>query len=184
MMSLRLLFIFLFLLLSAENLWAQKLSLGFGGYSINAKVGDTKTDVSNLGAYKIQYHSKVQDQFELLIGYSVIMEGIVSGDKAFGPFFGFSYYPFGSGTVSNTSVSNLSVLSIKHLNPYFSAGFNQRQYQSVKAAYSGFSFGGGVQSGWTKVLSLFADLQYGLLDGPNSGTATEISATVGIIYNY
>lgn len=177
-------FILLTFVLSAEVVHAQKLSLGFGAYSINAKVGANETTVSNLGAYRIQYHSKIQEQFELLLGYNILIEKIYNGDKAFGPFVGFSYYPYGSTTVSQSSVSNISISNIKQLNPYVYAGFNQRQYQSVKATYSGFSFGGGAEMGWNKEIAFFSDIQYAVLDGPNEGAASEFMGIAGIMYNY
>lgn len=164
--------------------YAQKISLGVGAYSIDAKVGENSTNITNLGAYRIQYHSKIMDQFELIIGYNIFIEEIYKGDKAFGPSVGFSYYPFGSDTVGQASISNISISTLKQLNPYVFANFNQRQYQSVKAAYSGFSMGFGAEAGWNKEVAFFADVQYGFLDGPNEGEATELTGTVGITYNY
>jgi len=179
---LRSLFFLTFFLVNSA--YAQKLSLGIGAYSIDAKVGNNKTNITNIGAYRIQYHSKILDNFEFLLGYNIFIEEIYKGDKAFGPSVGFSYYPFGSETISQSNISNISISSLKQLNPYLSASFNQRQYQSVKAAYSGFSFGGGVELGWSKEIAFFADAQYGFLDGPNEGEATEMTGIVGIIYNY
>lgn len=167
-----------------DAVYAQKLSLGLGAFSVDAKVGDQKTSISNLGAYKIQYHSKVLDQFELIIGYNILMESIVSGDKAFGPMLGFSYYPFGSQTISQTSIGNFSFTEIKGLNPYLYVGFNQRQYQSVKASYSGFAFGAGSEVGISKSFALFGDAQYSILEGPNSGELNELMITAGIVYTY
>lgn len=164
--------------------YAQKLSLGAGAYSIDAKVGENTTNITNFGAYRIQYHSKIMDQFELLIGYNIFIEEIYKGDKAFGPAVGFSYYPFGSDTVGQASISNISISTLKQLNPYVFANFNQRQYQSVKAAYSGFSMGVGAEAGWNSEFALFGDIQYGFLDGPNNGQATEVTGIVGITYNY
>jgi hypothetical protein len=167
-----------------NSAFAQKLSLGFGAFSLDAKVGDQKTSISNLGAYKIQYHSKILNQFELIIGYNMLMESIVSGDKAFGPVLGFSFYPLGSQTVSQTSLSNISFTEIKGMNPYVYAGFNQRQYQSIKASYSGFAFGIGTEIGVSKTFAFFSDAQYSLLEGPNSGELSELIISAGIMYNY
>jgi hypothetical protein len=183
-MSPKVFYIFILLSLMGSNVYAQKLSLGLGAYSINASVGDNETTVSNLGAYRIQFHSKVQENFEFLLGYNILIEKIYNGDKAFGPFVGFSYFPFGSTTASQSTLSNLSILSIKQLNPYFYTGFNQRQYQSVKATYSGFSFGAGAEMGWSKEIAFFADIQYAILDGPNEGEASEFMSIAGIMYQY
>ena len=173
-----------FLLLTSQPSYAQKLSLGFGAYSVSAKVNNEKTSVSNLGAYKIQYHSKILEQFELLLGYNIIIQDIVTGDKSFGPTLGISFYPLGSKTVTQTALDNFSFTNIKKLNPYIYAGFSQRQYQSVRSSYSGFAFGGGSEMGLSKEFSIFGDFQYSILDDPNAGEATEILLTVGIMYNY
>jgi hypothetical protein len=175
--------IFLFILNIGDS-YGQKISIGAGVYSIDATVGDSRTNVFNAGAYRFQFHSKIHDQVELLLGYNIIIENIYRGDKAFGPFIGFSYYPFQTKTISQTTVSNLSILHIKKFNPYVYAGFNQRQYQSVKASYSGFSFGSGVEIGWKKNISLFGDIQYATLDGPSEGEVKELIAITGIVYNY
>jgi len=167
-----------------EIVSAQKLSIGVGAYAIDAKVGSNSTSLSNVGAYKIQYHSKIQEEFEFILGYTVLIQNVVSGDKAFGPLMGFSYYPFGSQTITQSSSSNISILGIRNFNPYFTLGFTQRQYQSIKSAYSGFFFGGGLEIGWTKRIALFSDLQYSNLDGPTDGKATEVTATAGITYHY
>lgn len=177
-------FLLIYLLLGANIALAQKLSLGFGAYSLNAKVGENSTDVTNLGAYRIQYHSKIMHQFEFTIGYNILIEEIYKGDKAFGPSVGFAYYPFGSETSSHSKVSNISISSLKQLNPYIGAQFTQRQYQSVKSTYSGFSFNAGVELGWSKEFAFFGDIQMGFLEGPNQGEATEASGIVGIMYNY
>lgn len=163
---------------------AQKLSLGFGAYSVDATVGSNTTTLSNIGSYQILYHSKIQNKLEFILGYNILIENIVSGDKAFGPFIGFSYFPFGTTTATYSNLSNISILNIKQLNPYIYAGFNQRQYQTVKATYSGFSIGAGSELGWSKEISFYSDLQYSLLTGPNEGEASEIIGNAGIIFHY
>lgn len=170
--------------LSISNCFAKKISVGFGAYSLNAKVGDSETSLANLGSYRIQYHSQIQENFELLIAYNIVIEKTIRGDKSFGPFVGFSYYPFGSKTNTQSSISNISISTIKNLNPYVYTGFNQRQYQSVKATYSGFSLGAGVEAGWSKDITFFSDFQYAVLDGPNTGEATEFIALGGLMFTY
>ncbi len=176
--------VILFVLIISSNGHAQKLSIGFGFYDLKAKVGQEEASVSNLGAYKFQYHSIVQEKFELVLGYTLLIEDIVTGDKAFGPSIGGRYYLFGNNTVEVAQLSSFSVSSIKRYNPYLYLGFNQRQYQSIKSTYAGFSFGGGVEAGFDSKKSLFADIQISSLEGPSEGEATETSITTGIIFNY
>lgn len=164
--------------------YANKISFGVGFYSIDAKVDSNKTSLSNLGAYKFQYHTKVENNFEFTIGYSILIENIFTGDKAFGPSLGFSYFPFESDSATQSSNGAISLLEIKNYNPYVFTSFNQRQYQSVKATYSGFAIGVGSEVGFSKTMSFYGDLQYGSLEGPNKGSSSEIITTIGIIYNY
>lgn len=176
--------IFLLLLLISSHALANKISFGVGLYSIDAEVDSKKTSLSNLGAYKFQYHTSVETNFEFTIGYSILIENIFTGDKAFGPSLGFSYFPFGSESTTQSSNGAISLLEIKNYNPYIFTSFNQRQYQSVKATYSGFAIGVGSEVGFSKTMSFYGDLQYGSLEGPNKGSSSEVITTIGIIYNY
>ena len=175
---------FFLLILLSHSLYAHKLSLGLGAYSVDAKVGSTSSSISNFGAYRIQYNSPIRDFFELTLAYTVLIEDIISGDKAFGPSVGLSYYPFGPETAAQFSDENLTYLTLKNFNPYLNASFNQRQYQSIDSSYSGFSIGGGVEFGLTKALILMSELQYAFLEGPNEGELTEIIVTGGISLKY
>jgi hypothetical protein len=174
----------LFIMLLAPYAYAQKISVGFGGYYINAQVGKNETSLTNLGAYKMQYHSKIQEHFEILVAYNIIIEDIIVGDKAFGPFLGLSYYPFGSQTSAHATYGPFSISQIKNWNPYVFGGFNQRQYQSIKSNYSGFSFGAGTELGFSRHISLFSEAQLALLEGPNEGSMQEMQIIVGMNYHY
>lgn len=163
---------------------AQKLSVGTGVYSINAKVQNRKTNIANLGAYRFQYHASATSNFEFTLGYSVFIESIVTGDKAFGPDIGFNYFPFGTKTISKGNLDRFSINSKKKFNPFLSLKFSQRQYQSINTAYSGFSIGGGCEFGFFENFSPYIDLNYGFLEGPQSGSLSELSSTVGISFSY
>lgn len=178
---LKLIFLIVFLSFNAR---ANKLSFSAGFFSIDAAVGETDTTLSGFGSYKFSYHSNLIENLEVMIGYSVLIEGVISGDKSFGPSIGFGYYPFGSKTSSHSSIGSFTITAIKNLNPYVSMGFTQRQYQSVKSSYSGFSFGGGAEFGFNKKISFFSDFTYSILQGPNQGEVTEMIASIGLIFNY
>jgi len=171
-------------MLCSVNAWAQKLSFGFGAYDVSAQVEDQETSVTNLGAYKIQYNFVLQEKIDLFLSYNLIVEDIFNGDKAFGPQFGLAYYPRGSKSVSNSSLGNISFLKMKDLNYYFTASFVQRQYQSIKTNYAGFSIGAGVEWGINDKLILYSDFQTSLLEGANGGEATETMATFGVRFFY
>ena len=176
--------VFLFIFFTSANVYANKLSLGTGMYSLNAEVNSTTTSTSNLGAYKFQYHSDFLNNFELLLSYNLIIEKTFTGDKAYGPAVGVSYYPFGTSTYKTTSFEDISIEMIKIFNPYVFFGFNQRQYQSIETSYSGFSIGSGVEAGWMNNLGFFAEIQLTSLQGPNDGAATETMVIGGITYFY
>lgn len=176
--------VLLFLLLLSSHAYANKISFGLGMYSINAVVDSKKTSISNLGAYKFQYHTTIEKKFEFTVGYSLLIENVFTGDKAFGPSVGVSYFPFGNESAVYGSNGAVSLLQIKNYNPYVFTSFSQRQYQSIKATYSGFAFGVGSEVGFSKTMSFFGDIQYGSLEGPSRGVSTEVMTTIGIIYNY
>lgn len=163
---------------------AKKLSFGTGYYNVDAQVKDNEASFSNFGAYRVQYHSQFDDNWDFIIGYSIIIEKIYTGDKSFGPTLGFNYYPFGSDTVSKGSISNVSIVSLKLLNPYLSGGFTQRQYQSVDSSYSGFNGGLGVEIGWKQGITIFSEFQYSSLSGPNEGSVSESMVLGGLKFNY
>ena len=161
---------------------AQQFSVGGGFFMVDAKVGNTSANISNLGAYKMEYLTNFTEKFKLAISYNLIMEDIYTGDKSFGPSIGFKYYPLRNNTVNRSQIDGVSFTDILHINPFIHLGFSQRQYQSIESTYSGFLIGGGVETGWTENIAFWSELQMSLLEGPNQGSATETLILFGISY--
>ena len=176
-------FIFIYLL-SIGPAYAQKLSFGFGLYNVNASVEGEETQVSNLGAYKFQYNFNIKEKLDIFVGYDLLVEDIITGDKAFGPQVGIAYYPRGSKTISSSLMDGISFLKMKDFNYYFSGSFTQRQYQSIKTSYAGFSIGGGVEWGLNEDVIFYSDIQNSFLEGANEGSASELIGTFGIRFYY
>lgn len=174
---------FIVVLTLSSTVLADGLYLGLGGYSLSAKVGSNETSLSNLSFYQLSYSKKIMTRFSFDLGYSLLFEDLLGGDASFGPNVGFRYYPYGVSTHEVSALNDLSFEISKTYNPYIKLGFMQRDFQSVASSYSGFYFGGGVESGWIKNFSVYSDLSYSILNGPVKGEATEMSAVVGIIYN-
>ncbi|MBC99085.1 MAG: hypothetical protein CME63_15195 [Halobacteriovoraceae bacterium] len=162
---------------------ADGIYFGGGFYSLSAEVGNKSTSLSNPSAYSLSYTKSFFPQISFEIGYSFLFESLIGGDMSYGPQIGVRYYHYGTSTNSTASLEGLSIHEVKSYNPYLSAGFSQKEFQSIKSSYSGFYLGGGVEMGWKKNLSLFSDFKYSQLSGPVQGKANELTIIVGIIYH-
>lgn len=176
-------FMFLFTLLVPSRVMADGIYVGMGFYSLSAEVGTKETTLSNLSHYNLTYTKSFFSRTSFEVGYSFLFEDLLGGDMSYGPHIGLRYYHFGTSTNQVSTLESLSVQIKKSYNPYVSAGFMQREFQSVKSSYSGFYIGGGLELGWQRNFSFFADLKYAKLNGPVKGEATEITTAIGIIYH-
>ncbi len=176
------LILYFIILWGSQSIFAQQFSVGWGYFMVDAQVGSNSANISNLGAYKMEYLTNFTEKFKLAISYNLIMEDIYSGDKSFGPSIGFKYYPLRNNTVYKSQIDGVSLTDILHINPFVHLGFSQRQYQSIESTYSGFLIGGGIETGWTDNIALWSELQISLLEGPNQGSATETLILFGISY--
>ena len=175
--------LFLILSLVTSNSFADGIYAGLGFYNISAKVGEKETSLSNFSHYSITYTKSFFSKTSVEIGYSFLFEDLLGGDMSYGPNIGLRYYHFGTSTNQVSTLESLSVQIKKSYNPYVSLGFLQREFQSVKSSYSGFYVGGGIEMGWQRDFSLYADLKYAQLNGPVQGEANEITTSIGIIYH-
>ncbi len=175
--------VFLLSLFGITEVLADGIYAGIGFYNLTAKVGSRKTSLSNFSNYSLIYTKSFLSRTSFEVGYSFLFENLLGGDMSYGPHIGLRYYHFGTSTNQISSLESLSVQIKKSYNPYVSAGFMQREFQSVKSSYSGFYLGGGLEMGWQRNFSFFTDLKYAKLNGPVKGEATEITATIGLIYH-
>lgn len=178
------LILFLVLLFSL-NAYAGKLSFAVGTFSmdIESSNGDS-TEVSNLGSYRFQYHISILEQLDLITGYNLIMSDIVTGDKSFGPNVGISYCYFGCNAVNIINIDSIYVSNIRNYNPYVAINFHERQFQSVRASYAGFSLDIGCEFGLSKNFTLNAEYRITSLSGPSAGSVSESSIFSGISLYY
>lgn len=168
------LFFFFFIFTQSAN--ANKFDFLAGAFSF---AGDET--VSNLGAYHMGYATDFKD-FEVAIGYTLLMTQIVGGDLAFGFDLGINYYPWTESTVTE-GASSTSYFSVNPLwRPFIGASFNQRQFQSTKSNYAGFSLCLGAERALDYSFDLKSLLRITSLAGPSSASATEITVLIGITF--
>lgn len=161
----------------------NKLEVATGFYSLTAKTSKRSGSASNFGVYRAAYGFGFGAQVDLQIGYTLFMSDIVGGDLGFGPDLGLQYFPMTDSGARRFVTDKVSINVNDVLRPFISAGFHQRQFQSVDSSYAGFSFGGGAEMAWSEDYSLKAEVRYLLLNGPTNATANQLDLLFGLSFS-
>ncbi|MBT7608367.1 MAG: hypothetical protein HN576_01335 [Bacteriovoracaceae bacterium] len=181
-MLLRYLFILLAFVVTDAN--TSVIGATGGYYSLDAKNDSSSNNISNLGAYRIFFIHEIKSTLSINIGYNIIFEKILTGDSSFGFDLGVNYFHFGSSNTKKSKIGNIDIKVIQDWSPYVGFSFNQRQYQSIRSAYSGFGvIIGGMKSLMNK-MNLILEGRYVSLTGATSSSATELTFQTGIGYEY
>ncbi|MBK7891041.1 MAG: outer membrane beta-barrel protein [Bdellovibrionales bacterium] len=135
----------------------NKLEVATGFYSLTAKTSKRSGSASNFGVYRAAYGFGFGPQVDIQIGYTLFMSDIIGGDLGFGPDLGLQYFPMTDSGARRFVTDKVSINVNDVLRPFVSAGFHQRQFQSVDSSYAGFSFGGGAEMAWSEDYSLKAE---------------------------
>lgn len=175
-------------LTSSPSLWAQKVNFDFGMFSINAEPpqaagsGTARANVSlsGPGAYSISGSLPIRPSLEVGVGYTIFYSQLISGDMGFGPDLNLIYFPMNEGSGLKFQSFDLRYTEIQKWRPFLQAAFHQRQFQSVDSAYSGFGFGGGVETMWTDDKSWRVTLRSMSLLGPSQSTFNYFDLMFGI----
>jgi hypothetical protein len=171
-------------LLTAINAHASLVGISAGYYAVDATNSNGTTSLSNIGSYRVFMMHDFENHFALNVGYNMIFEQYITGDSAFGFDIGFNYFHFGMGNTIHSKIGNVVIKSIQEWSPYLGISFNQRQYQSVRTAYSGIGFSLGTLKNLSKSISLSMDFRYVPLSGAVESTASEMTVMGGIAYEY
>ncbi len=161
----------------------NKLEVATGFYSLSAKTAKRTGSTSNFGVYRAAYGFGFGPQVDLQIGYTLFMSDIIGGDLGFGPDLGLQYFPMTDSGARRFVTDKVSINVNDVLRPFVSAGFHQRQFQSVDSSYAGFSFGGGAEMAWSEDYSLKAEARYLLLNGPTNATANQLDLLFGLSFS-
>ncbi|MCB0364479.1 MAG: hypothetical protein H6624_03525 [Bdellovibrionaceae bacterium] len=163
---------------------ASKLDIMAGWFSISAKTNSGSSELSNFGAYRINYFIPVFRQLDLTVGYSLLMSDTFGGDLGYGVDGGVTYYPVSGSTPVKAAAENSRMVIDSLWRPYIGLGFSQRQFQSVQSTYAGFSMYGGVERSLMREFDFKAELRIVELQGAGIAKATEMTVVAGLIYPF
>jgi hypothetical protein len=173
--------VFILLLNTAH---AGKLDAMMGVYSLNATAKGKTTSLSGLGTYEMAYLLPFKDNFEINLGYSFTMTGVIGGDYSYGPKLGVNYFPFNFSSSEKIKVENKTIEVQDFFKPYIGLSFNQRQYQSASASYAGF----GVSTGFEKYINpkytIKSEIKMNSYTGATKAKATEINMLFGLVFSF
>ena len=172
------------LLLLSTKTYAGKYDIMVGGYSYVAKVGTKTTSISGPGTYEASYLLSFKDQFEMNLGYSFTMTGIIGGDFAYGPKIGINYFPLNFSSNDKIELPNKSIEIHDFYKPYVGLTFNQRQFQSAKTSYAGFGLSLGLEKYISPKYTIKTEIKKNTYTGASDASATEMNLLVGLVFNY
>ena len=173
-------FVFLLSFFFVSHAYAKgSLQIGMGFYSLSAKVGDRSTALSGPGHFELVYNYPFTTKIEGYVGYSIVNESLLGGDRGFGPQIGIKFSYWGHAQNSEWKRPEFDLKIQRSFSPYFMIGFHQRQYQSTRSSYSGPGLGAGFVTDYYPKISFFAEFLTVLLNGGGGATATENSIIVG-----
>lgn len=167
------------------NANALKIEALAGAYSLTAEVGATKYSKTGLGSYRIGLLIPMIEKVDLSLSYNLNVSGVVTGDYGYGFDMGLDYYPLSyanSSTVFNDE--SRSVIIQDTWKPFVGLYFSQRQFQSVRASYAGFSLGGGFEKSWNSNFSLKFMIKGSSLAGPSKSTSVLVDGLAGLVFSY
>jgi hypothetical protein len=172
------------LLLISANSYAGKYDLMFGGYSYTASVSGKSVALSGLGTYEAAYLVAFKEHFEMNLGYSFTMTGIIGGDYAFGPKIGVNYFPLNFASNDKIEIPGTTIEVHDSYKPYVGIAFNQRQFQSAKTSYAGFGFSLGCEKYINPKYTIKSELKMNKYTGASDATASEVNLLVGLVFSF
>ena len=178
------LFLTAVLFLTSTEVWAHKLNLDLGYYTINADPpagsGLASISLSGLGTYSLSGSFEVLPSLEIGAGYTVFFAKLISGDMGFGPDFSVIYFPFTRAGAYKTDVPGIQYSEIEQLRPFAYAAFHQRQFQSTQSAFSGFGEGVGLEYQYDRTTSFRGTIRSMNLSGPSEAKFNYLDVIFGL----
>ncbi len=163
---------------------AAKYDFLFGMYSYSAQVSNKTTSLSGLGSYEAAYLVPFKDYFELNLGYSFTMTGIIGGDYSYGPKLGLNFFPWNFSSNEKVIIANKSVEIHDFFKPYVGIAFNQRQFQSAKASFAGFGVSIGCEKYLNSKFTLKSEVKMNTYSGASEAKSKETNILLGLVMGY
>ena len=154
----------------------------FGYYNLKAETNSTSGTLSALGLYSFHARKSVTNNLEIGIGYTLQMSKSFLGEVSYGPDLGFYFYPItNSSSIFAENATTTFKLQEKY-RPYLGINFHQRNYQSAKSTYAGFSFVSGCEFDLGFSFLFNSQIRFLNLDGPQNSMAQEMNILGGFTF--
>ncbi len=178
-------FIFCFSQLASSISSADfKFDALIGYYNLKAETVSSSGTLSALGVYAFQIRKTLIKDFEFGIGYTLQTSNTFSGDISYGPDLGAYFYPFSNSSSITAYSETLSFKLQEKYKPYMGVNFHQRNYQSAKSSYAGFSLIGGCEFDIGSTFLLNAQLRFLNLQGSQNSKAQEFDILSGLTFSF
>lgn len=177
---------FWIIVFSSSVALAKKIELSGGLFNFNStnSRSGTTASLSGFGAYHFGYKYALLQQYELDVGYSLIASKGFGGDLAFGFDVGANYFPTSLAEDYRFENSQVKASIDYHWRPFVGVAFHQRNFQSTSSQYAGWGLKFGMERSWTSNLQWIGSIRYGVLNGPNQSSATQLELLIGGIFNF
>lgn len=172
----------LFMSLSLPSKADFKLDTLFGYYSLTAETNTASGQLSALGLYNFYVRKSFVPNFDFGIGYTLQMSKSFYGDVSYGPDLGFYYFPVSNATPLYAKNATTQFQLNETYKPYTGMNFHQRNYQSAKSSYAGFSIIVGCEIDIGYKFSINTQLRYLNLSGPQSSKAKDLNFLGGLTF--
>ena len=159
-----------------------KFDMMGGYYSLTAKAQVGEGSFANFGSYLATYNYSFLDSLDFSVGYSLFFADVVTGDMGYGPDLGFTFYPLTNSSSLKIITDRVQILMHEKIRPFINFSFNQRQFQSVQAAYAGFSLAGGTEYYWNSIFSFKGMFRMQLLKGPEGASGRYMDFLFGVSF--
>ncbi len=170
------------LLFTTQSRADFKFDTFLGYYTLDAQTKTAAAKFSALGVYAIQIRKTLVPQVDFGLGYTIQTSQSFVGDVSYGPDLGLYYFPVSN---SNPLIAQNSTTQFKlneTFKPYIGMNFHQRNYQSAKSSYAGFSLITGCEFDIDQNYSINTQLRLLNLSGPEDSTAKEINLLGGLTF--
>lgn len=156
------------------------ISASAGVYSITGQNGTRSIKVNGFGTYRFGISHDLTQKLQAKIGYTVTYESILTGDSIFGLDIGGSWLFLGPSLFKVYKSDGVVINITRKWSPYAGIHFNQRQFQSNKASFSGLGIHAGSHFPISDNFTWHAEIRHNNLSGPSNSTATDTSVLIGV----
>lgn len=178
-------FIFFFVQLASSLSFADfKFDALIGYYNLKSETNSSTGSLSALGVYAFQVRKTLIKNFEFGIGYTLQTSDTFSGDISYGPDLGAYFYPVSNSSTITAHSETTSFKLQEKYRPYLGINFHQRNYQSAKSSYAGFSFIGGCELDIGYSFLLNTQIRFLNLQGPQSSKVQEFNIMSGLTFSF